>query len=62
MIFNHDDWREPVEFMYQCSTKWAFHLGAGCPKKNRSVPPGVGLPSTIRVHHPERPSVVVSAS
>lgn len=26
VIFNHADWREPVEFMYQCSTKWAVHL------------------------------------
>ena len=22
----HADWREPVEFMYHCSTKWAYFL------------------------------------
>ena len=23
VLFSHADWREPVEFMYHCSTKWA---------------------------------------
>jgi uncharacterized protein YndB with AHSA1/START domain len=24
--FKHEDWREPVEFMHHCSTKWAIFL------------------------------------
>lgn len=26
LLFTHGDWREPVEFMHHCSTKWAYHL------------------------------------
>ena len=26
MLFTHADWREPVEFMHHCSTKWATVL------------------------------------
>ena len=26
LLFTHADWREPVEFMYHCSTKWAYFL------------------------------------
>ncbi len=26
VLFRHGDWREPVVFMYHCSTKWAYHL------------------------------------
>lgn len=26
LLFEHADWREPVEFMSHCSTKWAVHL------------------------------------
>lgn len=26
LIFTHGDWREPVEFMGHCSTKWATYL------------------------------------
>jgi uncharacterized protein YndB with AHSA1/START domain len=40
VLFRHEGWREPVEFMYHCSTKWASFLlslkqlvetGAGAP-------------------------------
>lgn len=40
VLFGHEGWREPVEFMYHCSTKWAVYLlslkqlletGAGAP-------------------------------
>ena len=24
--FKHQDWKEPVEFMHHCSTKWAIYL------------------------------------
>ena len=26
IVFTHDGWREPVEFMHHCSTKWASYL------------------------------------
>jgi uncharacterized protein YndB with AHSA1/START domain len=26
VLFEHRGWREPVEFMYHCSTKWAMFL------------------------------------
>jgi len=26
VLFKHQDWKEPVEFMYHCSTKWAIYL------------------------------------
>lgn len=26
LLFTHADWREPVEFMYHCSAKWAYYL------------------------------------
>jgi uncharacterized protein YndB with AHSA1/START domain len=26
VLFKHEGWKEPVEFMYHCSTKWAIYL------------------------------------
>jgi uncharacterized protein YndB with AHSA1/START domain len=26
LMFKHEDWREPVDFMHHCSTKWAIFL------------------------------------
>ncbi|AZP19299.1 SRPBCC domain-containing protein [Streptomyces aquilus] len=26
VLFRHEGWQEPVEFMYHCSTKWATYL------------------------------------
>jgi hypothetical protein len=26
VLFKHQDWKEPVEFMHHCSTKWAVFL------------------------------------
>ena len=26
ILFKHQGWKEPVEFMYHCSTKWATYL------------------------------------
>ncbi len=26
LLFAHAHWREPVEFMHHCSTKWAYYL------------------------------------
>jgi len=43
VLFKHQDWKEPVEFMHHCSTKWATYLMSlkslvetrkGCPNPN----------------------------
>jgi uncharacterized protein YndB with AHSA1/START domain len=43
VIFKHRGWKEPVEFMHHCSTKWAVYLmslktlvetGSGAPSPN----------------------------
>jgi hypothetical protein len=43
VLFKHQGWKEPVEFMYHCSTKWAIYLmslkslletGKGSPNPN----------------------------
>jgi hypothetical protein len=43
VLFKHQDWKEPVEFMHHCSTKWALFLmslkslvetGKGAPDPN----------------------------
>jgi uncharacterized protein YndB with AHSA1/START domain len=43
VLFKHQDWKEPVEFMHHCSTKWATYLmslkslvetGKGTPNPN----------------------------
>jgi len=43
VMFKHEGWREPVEFMHHCSTKWAVFLmslkslvenGRGAPSPN----------------------------
>jgi uncharacterized protein YndB with AHSA1/START domain len=26
ILFKHEGWKEPVEFMYHCSTKWAIYM------------------------------------
>ena len=26
VLFKHQDWKEPVEFMHHCSTEWAIYL------------------------------------
>ena len=42
-MFKHQGWKEPVEFMHHCSTKWAIYLmslkslvetGKGAPDPN----------------------------
>jgi hypothetical protein len=43
ILFKHQGWQEPVEFMHHCSTKWGVFLlsfkslletGKGCPGPN----------------------------
>ena len=41
VLFRHQDWREPVEFMHHCSTKWASYLLS----LKQLVETGVGAPS-----------------
>jgi hypothetical protein len=41
VLFKHQGWREPVEFMHHCSTKWATHLMS----LKQLVETGVGAPN-----------------
>ena len=41
VLFRHEGWREPVEFMYHCSTKWATFLMS----MKRLVETGKGEPA-----------------
>jgi uncharacterized protein YndB with AHSA1/START domain len=41
VLFSHTGWREPVEFMYHCSTKWATYLMS----LKQYVQSGAGEPS-----------------
>jgi uncharacterized protein YndB with AHSA1/START domain len=41
VLFRHEGWKEPVEFMYHCSTKWATFLMS----LKKLVETGVGDPA-----------------
>ena len=41
VMFKHEGWREPVEFMHHCSTKWATYLVS----LKQLVETGTGAPS-----------------
>ena len=41
VLFRHEGWKEPVEFMYHCSTKWATFLMS----LKRLVETGTGEPA-----------------
>ncbi|MFD6163288.1 SRPBCC domain-containing protein [Nocardia sp. NPDC060256] len=41
ILFKHQGWREPVEFMHHCSTKWATYLMS----LKELVETGTGAPS-----------------
>jgi uncharacterized protein YndB with AHSA1/START domain len=41
VLFKHEGWKEPVEFMHHCSTKWASYLLS----LKSLVETGVGAPS-----------------
>ncbi|TCO28269.1 uncharacterized protein YndB with AHSA1/START domain [Kribbella steppae] len=47
VLFRHEGWKEPVEFMYHCSTKWATFLMS----LKRLVETGKGepAPNDVRV-------------
>ena len=46
VMFGHRGWKEPVEFMHHCSTKWATYLMS----LKSLVETGVGAPSPHDVH------------
>lgn len=41
VLFKHEGWKEPVEFMHHCSTKWAIYLMS----LKALVETGEGLPN-----------------
>jgi uncharacterized protein YndB with AHSA1/START domain len=45
ILFRHEGWKEPVEFMYHCSTKWAIFLMS----LKSLVETGTGQPSPADV-------------
>ena len=46
VLFKHQGWKEPVEFMHHCSTKWATYLMS----LKSLVETGTGAPSPRDVH------------
>jgi uncharacterized protein YndB with AHSA1/START domain len=46
VLFKHEGWKEPVEFMHHCSTKWATYLMS----LKSLVETGEGAPSPHDVH------------
>ena len=46
VLFSHEGWAEPVEFMHHCSTKWATYLMS----LKSLVETGTGKPSPHDVH------------
>jgi uncharacterized protein YndB with AHSA1/START domain len=46
VMFRHEGWTEPVEFMHHCSTKWATYLMS----LKSLVETGVGAPAPRDVH------------
>ncbi|WP_208092596.1 SRPBCC family protein [Blastococcus xanthinilyticus] len=46
VLFEHQGWAEPVEFMHHCSTKWATYLMS----LKQLVETGEGAPSPKDVH------------
>ena len=48
VLFKHQDWKEPVEFMHHCSTKWATYLMSL--KSLLETGKGAPNPNDIRIH------------
>ncbi|GAA2133197.1 SRPBCC domain-containing protein [Kitasatospora kazusensis] len=47
VLFRHEGWREPVEFMYHCNTKWATFLLS--PKKLVETGKGDPAPHDVKI-------------
>ena len=52
LLFTNADWREPVEFMHHCSTKWGYHLLGLKGGKGHPIP---------RRHRPQRQLALTAA-
>ena len=48
VLFKHQGWKEPVEFMHHCSTKWAIYLMSL--KSLVETGKGAPNPNDIRIH------------
>ena len=48
ILFKHQGWKEPVEFMHHCSTKWAIYLMSL--KSLLETGKGAPNPNDIRIH------------
>lgn len=46
VLFKHQGWKEPVEFMHHCSTKWAIYLMS----LKSLVETGKGIPNPSDIH------------
>ena len=46
VLFRHQGWKQPVEFMHHCSTKWATYLMS----LKSLIETGVGAPAPDDVH------------
>jgi len=48
VLFKHSNWKEPVEFMHHCSTKWATFLLSLRDSVERSA--GHPVPRDLKIH------------
>jgi len=48
VVFKHENWREPVEFMHHCSTKWATFLLSLRDSVEKSA--GHPVPHDLKIH------------
>lgn len=48
VLFKHQGWKEPVEFMHHCSTKWAIYLMSL--KSLLETGKGAPNPNDVRIH------------
>jgi uncharacterized protein YndB with AHSA1/START domain len=48
VLFKHQGWKEPVEFMHHCSTKWAIYLVSL--KSLVETGKGAPNPDDVRIH------------
>jgi uncharacterized protein YndB with AHSA1/START domain len=52
LLFKHQDWKEPVEFMHHCSTKWAIFLMSL--KSLLETGKGAPAPNDIKIDNSDR--------
>lgn len=48
VLFKHANWKEPVEFMHHCSTKWATFLLSLIDSVERAK--GRAVPNDLKIH------------